>query len=210
MNGLLTDEARRRLEEQERVQRDVHPLDWQDDFGPLTCAQFEKLVAHEREIDAARADPVREHEVCLRLGYRDVFHFQKVRTTFLKYFGKSTGGDTLRSFVWDEALLAAATSALDLAEESRRAKAAVAANPSLIAPEDGVTIEACGWVYGWANGGRPFEDALAMTGLDGGTWERAFRGWEQRIRADGTGTLKALFSEAYHAGANGSRFVPRR
>ena len=204
MNGVLTGEARSRLEEQERAQADVHPLDWQDDFGPLTCAQFDQLVAHEREIDAARADPVREQDACQRLGYRDAFHFRRVRTTFLKYFGKSTGGDTLRSFVWDDALLAAATSALDLAEGARRARAAVAADPPLIAPEAGVAIEPCGWVYGWASGGRPFEEALAVTGLDGGTWERAYRGWEQRIRADSTGTLKALFSEAYHVGYSGS------
>jgi hypothetical protein len=96
-------------------------------------------------------------------------------------------------------ILPARERALAGPEESERANADVAVNPALTAPEAGVPIETCGWVYGWANGGRPFEEALAATGLDAGTWERAYRGWEQRIRADGTGTLKALFSELRQA-----------
>jgi hypothetical protein len=206
MNPFLTGEARRSMAEHERAREDVHPLDWQDDLGPLSLAQFVEVVAHEQAIEAAGGDPAQEHELCTRLGYRDVFHFRRVRTTFLKYCGKSTGGDTLRGFVWDSARLAAANSTLELAEGARRARAAVAANPAMIAPEAGVPIEACGWVYGWAEGGRPFEQALAATGLDAGTWERAYHGWAQRIGRDGTGTLKALFSEAYHAGSAGTPY----
>jgi hypothetical protein len=74
----------------------------------------------------------------------------------------------------------------------------------MISPEAGVAIEVCGWVYGWLGGGRPLEQALATAQLDAGTWERALRGWQDRIRADTTGSLKALFSEGYHAGSSGA------
>jgi hypothetical protein len=183
---------------------DVHPLDWHDDFGPLEYTQFNEFVMHTRAIEQTGGDAAMGHALYVQLGYQDAAHFQRVWATFLKYWGKSTGGDTLRSFVWDDAALAAAMSALELREGVSRAKAAIEANPALVAPEAGVPIEACGWVRGWATGGRSFEEALAHTGLDAATWERAHQGWEQRVRADATGTLKALFSGAYHAGYGGS------
>lgn len=192
-------------QQQERERGNVHPLDWQDEFGPLAYTQLEALVAHERAIAALRAHPAKESELCRRLGYRDGAHFERVRMTFLKYWGN--GRDTLLTFAWDEASMAVATSAVERAESVERAKAAIAAEPSLAAPEAGLTVEQCGWLYGWTQSGLPAGRGFAAMRCDVATWERAYRGFESRIRADASGTLKALFSAAYHAGASGTPYV---
>jgi len=209
MNQILTGETRMRVVEQELARADVHPLDWQDDFGPFKFSQFNEFMAHLRVIDAAGGEPAREHELCVQLGYRDTVHFRRVQTTFLKYFGKSSGGDTLRSFVWDDAMSRMEITALEQREREQNARAALAADPALAAPEEGLTIRQYGWIVAQLAGRRALPQVLGEIGLDAGNWERVNAAWRRRIMADATGALKVLCTEAFTA-AQASTMFPAR
>src|ERR1700721_2261860 len=87
-------EAKRAFEQQEKNRAEVHPLDWQDDFGPLKYSELTRCVMHMQAIDRER-DLEAQHALCLKYGYADIFHFGRVQRTFLKYWGDPSGEENV-------------------------------------------------------------------------------------------------------------------
>jgi hypothetical protein len=203
MHQFPTGEARRQAEDQDHAREEVHPLDWQDDFGPLTYTQFNEFVTHLQEIERASEDPAKEHASCVQFGYRDVSHFRRVRATFLKYWGKPDGHVELRYFAWKEPEFSQALMATMQAQGARAIDGALAQNPALAAPEEGLTLEQygalCSKIAGRHVEIQELQQLLAAVGLDVPKWERVNKAWVARMTNDATGTLTMLFTRAFTA-----------
>lgn len=212
MTPFLTGEARRQAEEQDHAREEVHPLDWQDEFGPLKYTQFTEFVMHIQAIERASEDPAKEHSLCAQFGYQDVSQFRRVRVTFLKYWGKPDGARSLSCFVWKEPEFSQALMASMQIERELEAKAALAGNPALAAPEEGLAMEQYGSVCAQIGGRQvqvpELQRILARVGLDVPKWERVNKAWVARMTNDATGTLHMLFTRAYTAGSAASAAPP--
>jgi hypothetical protein len=212
MTPHLTGEAREQAKKQDYARAEVHPLDWQDDFGPLKYTQFTEFVTHMQAIERASEDAAKEHALCVEFGYRDISHFRRVRTTFVKYWGKQDGARTLATFVWKEPEFSQALMGSMRIESEQGARAALARNPALAAPEEGLTMEQYGWVCSRLSGRQvdvaDLQSILAQVGLDVPKWERVNKAWVARMTADATGTLHMLFTQAYTAGGASSGTPP--
>ncbi len=212
MTPFLTGEAREQARKQDRVRAEVHPLDWQDDFGPLKYTQFTEFVSHMQAIDRASEDPAKEHALCVEFGYRDISHFRRVCKTFVKYWGKQDGARTLATFVWKEPEFSQALMGAMQLDRARTAQTALSTNAALAAPEEGLSMEQYGWVCAQIAGRqvevRELQRILAQVGLDVPKWERVTNAWVARMTADATGTLHMLFTQAYTAGSASSAPAP--
>jgi hypothetical protein len=202
-------EAKRAAEDAEKKRREVHPLDWKDDFGPLHYKELSKFVHHMQQIERLENDPQKQHAVCLKLGYRDAVHFRDVQTTFLKYWGDPNGYQELRWFIWDPGLLSQATMDAMQMEREEAAKDALASNPALLAPEEGVSLEQYAWVCANVAGRNvempELQQLLARVQMDIPKWERVNKAWATRMGADGTHTITMAFTKAY-SGAGAGQF----
>jgi hypothetical protein len=193
--------AAEEAEKAEKERAEVHPLDWQDEWGPLTYKDFSRFVHHMQQIERAAEDPAKQQALCAKHGYRDVTHFGRVRTTFLKYWGEANSHAELRWFIWDQGMLSQAAMESMQIEREDAAREAIAKNPQLLAPEEGVTIEQYAWVC--ANvAGRNIDmpqlaQLLAQVQMDIPKWERVNKAWVARMGADPTGTITMAFTKGY-------------
>jgi hypothetical protein len=209
MEPFLTGAARTQAQERDLAREEVHPLDWQDDFGPLKYTQLADFVAHMQAIERAGEDPAREHELCIQFGYQDISHFRRVRATFLKYWGDPNDHHELRYFAWKEPEFSQALMVSMQAQGARDAEAALARDPALAAPEEGLSLERYGWVCAQVAGRQvampELQRILAAVGLDVPTWERVNKAWAARMSRDASGTLTTLFTKAFQAGSAGGQ-----
>lgn len=183
--------------------QDVHPLDWQDDFGPCRYTELAKFVSHMQRIEREQ-DPQRQYALCRELGYADEPHFQRVRATFLKYWGDPNDGDTLREFVWKEPEFSQALMDGTNVEREEQLRRAMAQNPGLLAPQENLSLEAYAGICARIAGRTDVDAAemqriLAPFSIDLPAWQRINQGWVARMRGDGTGTIAAAYSKAFMA-----------
>lgn len=187
--------------------QEVHPLDWRDDFGPLQYTQFTEFVRHLQAIERASEDVSEEHRLCVQYGYRDIVHFRRVRATFLKYWGEAGDSPTLDEFVWKEPEFSNALMLGMQLDSQDRVRGALASNPNLTAPEEGLTLEQyagiCARVAGTQISPAEMQQLLAPYSLDVPKWERVNRRWVARMQEDASGTITTMFTQAYTAAGAG-------
>ncbi len=162
---------------------------------------------HMQHIERAGEDHEKEHALCLKYGYADIFHFGRVQRTFLKYWGDANGSDELRQFIWKEPEFSQALmGSMQLAQEEE-ARAALAQNPALLAPEEGVPIETyaaiCATVAGRNVEVAELQQILARASMDIPKWQRVNGAWAARMGADATHTVTMAFTKAYTAAGAG-------
>jgi hypothetical protein len=83
---------------------------------------------------------------------------------------------------------------------------AVAANPALTAPIEGVTIEQYAQISAAAAANQSpgaFQQVLAQHGLDQARWDRVQAGWTERMRTDHTYALTTIYGRAFGAAGQG-------
>ena len=200
-------EAKRAFERQEAEREEVHPLDWVDDFGPLKYTELTKFVLHMQRIERARDDAAEEHALAVAAGYTDASHFRRVRATFRKYWGAPNGSDVLREFGWKEPEFSQAIMGSMQLEREESAEAALAKNPALLAPEEGLSLESyaalCAQIAGRQVAVGELQQLLARVSLDIPKWERVNKAWVARMGNDPTGTVTMAFTKAYTAAGAG-------
>lgn len=94
------------------------------------------------------------------------------------------------------------------AQHNASVNAAVAANPALMAPIEGVTIEQyAGLCASAAQNQAPgaFEHLLAQHGMDRAKYDRVAAGWNARMRDDTTFALTTIYGRAF-GGAGAGQF----
>lgn len=83
---------------------------------------------------------------------------------------------------------------------------AVAANPALTAPIEGVTIEQYAQVCAAAAANQApgaFQQVLAQHGMDQAKYDRVAAGWQQRMRDDHTYALTTIYGRAFGGAGQG-------
>jgi hypothetical protein len=84
--------------------------------------------------------------------------------------------------------------------QQQNAQRAVATNPQLVAPQEGVTIEqyaAISAQQGSLPNPQALDQLLAQHGMDRAKWDRVANAWQARMRDDTTFTLMTIYGQAF-------------
>lgn len=95
-----------------------------------------------------------------------------------------------------------------MASQQASVDQALAANPALVAPIEGVTIEQYAAVCAQAARNlspSDYEQMLAHYGMDRAKYDRVAAGWNARMRDDGTHALSSIYGRAF-GGAGAGQF----
>lgn len=186
------------------------PIDsWQDVWGPLggkgedTLATFcyHEAVFGEEEMNGA--DEV--EEAVKKLGYEHVGQYFAVRLTVLKHWGTRHGPD-LGDLAADNQEYISATMKGQRMKLDGEMEGAVEADPALVAPIEGVTIEVYAEISAKQATGLPQEEflkVLAAHGMDLAKWETVAAGWTDRMSKDTTHSLTQIYSKAFQGAGQG-------
>ena len=178
---------------------------WQDEWGPLRKEQLEEFFFHHFELEGAYNDPPKKAQLLQKFGYRDEPHFKRVERTFLKYYGDGSSTDTLETYVWGgkatQAMMAAR-----MRQQMEKQQATAAANPQLLAPIEGVTVETYANLSAQQAKGLTqdqFAALLAQNGLDQAKFARVSQGWIDRMSKDTTATVATIYGKAFSSAGQG-------
>jgi hypothetical protein len=194
------------------VDMDVPRAAWRDYWGPLAAIahdqKLEEFVFHEHVFDFMRGtgDPLGAEQKLLSFGYASVGELYKVRATVLKHWAQATGpnvGDCVAGTtqVYTNAIMRAHQRRLEGERQSF-----VAGNAALMAPIDGVSLEQYAQISARAAQGMSqseLQGVLAGYGLDYAAWDRASRGWMDRMSKDTTGTIAQRYGQAFMTNGQG-------
>jgi hypothetical protein len=102
--------------------------------------------------------------------------------------------------------MAAAAMQNAMAQNHAKMQASVAANPQLVAPIEGVTIEQYAQICAGAAANQApgaFEQLLAQHGMDRAKYDRVAAGWNGRMRDDSTFSLSQIYGKAFGGAGTG-------
>ena len=168
---------------------------WVDDFGPMRPDQIEEFAYQMTDVEQLSQNPRKRHEYVTAHGYRDVVHFERVRMTFLKHWGRAMG-PTLREFLWDGSRAIPAMLKASERREREKMSAVVAGNDDLLAPIEGISLDDYAKACLAASRGT-FAQVIAELGMDAAKFERVSNAWNAKMASDATGTLARLYGEAF-------------
>jgi len=187
----------------DRTNLEVPPQAWQDDWGPLgskTPDTLATFIFHEQTFDMTRSgDPLAAEQKLLEFGYRSVGHFFKVRATILKHYG-TQHGPTLQESVFDSQEYMNAGMKAAQMQHQQTMNATLAANPELMSPVEGCTVETYAEIAAKVASGLPQDQLLpllASKGLDMPMWQRVNATWTDRMSKDTTATIATIYGKAF-------------
>jgi len=179
--------------------------EWPDDWGPLHAhnQDLNEFAYHQQSIENENGGGQDQNHlpgICQRLGYTDVGQWFRVRQTFLKYYGAGDKSDIdglyfESSNEFNAAMIAAAGRA-----NQDRMAATAAANPQLLEPVEGVTVEVyaqCAAQAAQGLGQAEFQALLGQYGMDQAKWDRVQAGWGQKMQNDTTATIATIYGKAF-------------
>ena len=178
---------------------------WQDDWGPLRKEQFEEFFFHHFEIEDAHNDPPKKAQLLQKFGYRDEAHFKRVERTFLKYYGDGSPNDTLETYYWGSKATQGMMAGR-MRQQQEKQKAQLAANPEMMAPIEGVTVETYAQMSAQQAKGLSqdqFVALLAQNGMDQAKFARISTGWIERMSKDTTATVATVYGKAFSSAGQG-------
>lgn len=186
-----------------RVDHDIPREQWQDEWGPISGLsghpQLVEFLAHEQVFNMAHSGDALEAEKKIQgFGYQDVGHFYKVRATIMKYHA-SPSGPQLGECVFGSQEYINAMMEAGARQQTLEREANMAANPELLAPIEGITIEQyAGIAARLATLSEPDANALlAENGLDRPAFDRVQAGWLDRMQKDETHMLTQVYGAAF-------------
>lgn len=193
----------------ERIDTDIPRAQWVDEWGPLNPQSptvLEDFIYHEKYFDHTRSgDPLGAEQKIKGFGYQSVGHFFYVRCTILKYFATPSGPNLCDAVFQSQEYMNAGMKAFARMREDEQ-QAAVGANPELLAPVEGVTLDIYANLNARCAQGMQQQEllqALAQHGLDMGAWERASAVWVDRMSKDTSGTIANVYSKAFMTSGQG-------
>lgn len=187
-----------------RIDRDVPREKWQDVWGPLASLpedkRLEEHLLHSRFFDELhQGQPLEAEKKLLELGYKSVGEYYRVQATLYKHYGTPHGpnvGDCIvDSQEFQSTMLRATRRWQDMKQQ-----AVVNANPELLAPVDGVTVEMYAQIAARIAQQISQPDLLkllASMSLDMSHWDKANKVWTDRMSKDTTATIATLYGKAF-------------
>ena len=194
----------------DRVNTDVPRASWKDVWGPLAKIpqdkRLEEFCMHQRVFDMARqGDPLEAEKKLLGYGYECVGQYFHVNATILKHFATPHGPNVGDAVIDSQQYMNAVMRADARIRDADQAKAA-AANPELLAPVEGVTVELYAQIAARIAQGMQQPELmklLAQHKLDYPTWDRAQKVWNDRMSKDTTFTITNIYSKAFMTSGQG-------
>jgi hypothetical protein len=180
-----------------------HPSQWVDEWGPVQPQDFDTFWYHKTEFDMLHGSDADEAERKLQsFGYRDVGHHFQVEKTFLKYFGQphSPGDTNLDDFMWDQGRVSQAAIAGSMRFHQAQQQQAMAANPELLAPVEGIDLDTYATVAARSAAGMPQDELTAFLGqhgMDMAKWQRVNAAWTDKMSKDTSGAIAMAYSKAF-------------
>jgi hypothetical protein len=191
-----------------RVDLEVARDSWDDVWGPLDGPDDESLARffmHETTFQMeAQSDPMEGEAKLQAFGYDDVGHYFKVRATILKHFGTADGPNIEDCVMDSQQVMSAMMKGQQMMHRANMQQTAEA-DPALVAPIEGITIEKYAAMSANAAGKSQEEWAavLASEGLDLAKWEAVSEGWNNRMQNDDTHTLVTLYGQGFQSAGAG-------
>ena len=199
--ALIRDEDDDELLWVSEINLEVPPEQYADDWGPLAGPDdLDKFLFHETTINMAMSGDADEAErKSQEFGYAHMGQFFRVRGTMLKHKG-TRGGSTLDEFVFDsEDVMRAAMGGAHL-RQAHESEAALAANPELLAPVDGVDLDTYAKLAASSAQGLSqdqFNAMLAEHSLDPAKWQAINAVWTDRMSKDTSHTITTAYGKAF-------------
>lgn len=193
-----------------RQDRDVPRASWKDVWGPLANVpqdkRLEEWCVHSREFDELhQGQPLEAEKKLLELGYKSVGEYYRVEATVLKYFA-TPHGPNLGDCVIDSQEYMSAMMRADARRRDQKQAGFAQANPELLAPVEGVTVELYAQIAARIAQQISQPDLmklLAANNLDFPTWERASKVWNDRMSKDTTATIAGIYGKAFMQSGQG-------
>ncbi len=180
---------------------------WTDDWGPIPPGDYDTFCDHWcDQQDAESLDVDHFDEVLAKLGYPNVGSWHRAYWTAVKHFGRSPGPDAqLCSYDINDMTMNGLMPAR-MRQQARKAQANAAADSSLLAPIEGVTVEvyaACAAAAAQGLSQDQFTLLLAENGLDQVKWERVNAEWTDRMSNDTTMSIMQIYGNAFQNAGKG-------
>jgi hypothetical protein len=178
---------------------------WKDEWGPLQKDQINEFFFHHFEVEDAHNDPAKKAQLFQQFHYRDEAHFKQVERTFLKYWGEGSPNDTLETYYWGDKSMNAMMAGR-MRQQAEKQKATAAANPEMMAPIEGVTLETYAQMSAQQAKGLSqdqFVALLAQNGMDQAKFSRVSTGWIERMSKDTTATVATVYGKAFSSAGQG-------
>jgi hypothetical protein len=176
-----------------------------DDWGPLSKEQAEERAYQDFTYEEAYHEPAKKAQLVRQWGYRDEQHFERVKWTFLKYYGQGDADDEYSSWTWGDQWTQAMLNAR-MRQQQEKMQATAAADPELLAPVEGVTVEQYAAISASQAKGltqQQFFEVLAQHNLDAGKWDRVSKGWLAKMSRDTTATIATIYGKAFSGAGQG-------
>ncbi len=183
----------------------VPPAYWQDHTGPLRLDQGEDFYMHMMDMDQSAHDPMERRQKRDGYGYRDWVDWHRVRMTFIKHHGAGDPNGPLAHWTIEGQRSMQLMMNASMRLQQKKAQDTAAANPELLAPVEGVTIEQYAEISAKAarsSGASDLAQMLAGYGLDMAKYDRVQKGWTAKMSTDTTGTIAMVFSKAFTSGGS--------
>lgn len=190
---------------------EMHPSQWADEWGPVQPRDIDTFWHHKTEFEMLLAgEPEQAAAKVQSFGYRDVGHFYQVEITFRKHHGvpHSPGDDTLDMLMWDPALASKAAMAGAMRYHQDQQAQAMAANPELMAPVEGIDLDTYAKVAAASASGLAQDQLHALLGqhgMDMAKWQRVNGAWTDRMSKDTSGAIAMAYSKAF-AGSGAGQY----
>lgn len=192
-----------------RHNEDVPFEQWQDVWGPLGGHSQEALETfcwHMYEFDMLHeGDPHAAEAKLQELGWAHVGEYFAGRITIGKYWGTRHGENVGDVSLQSQEFTSAALKGNRMYQDAQMA-GNLQANPALVEPIEGITIEVYGQIGAQQAQGLDqagFQALLGQYGMDQAMWERVQAGWLNRMSKDTDGTLAQIYSKAFQTSGQG-------
>lgn len=195
----------------DQVNKEIPREAWADEWGPtgagptdealVSFLMHELVFSMEMQSDAASAE-----QKLVAFGYRDAGHFYKVRATMMKHFADFHGPQLEDCVFQSQRVMSASMKAHQLMHQTNM-QSTMQADPALIAPVEGVTMEQYAQIQAQAASLSQEQLAalLAQHGMDLAKWSRVSNEWNDRMSKDTTHTLMTIYGQAF-TGAGAGQF----
>jgi hypothetical protein len=187
--------------------QDASRAGWKDEWGALTPGDLATFADHFMDVtDCEGTDPPALPALVQRLGYRDVGQWRRAMWTAIKHFGTDDGSGELSAGQLGEEFLKECARARGR-QHQRKVAATAAANPELLEPVDGITVEVyaqCAAAAATGLDAQQFAALLAKHGMDAVKWDAVNKTWVDRMSKDTTATIATIYGKAFGAAGQGT------
>jgi hypothetical protein len=187
-----------------RINTDVPREKWVDVWGPLAKVpenqRIEEFCFHSRFFDELhQGQPLDAEKKLIELGYKSVGEYYRVMHTLYKYKATPHGPNVGDCVVDSQEYQSAMLKATRRWQDSKQA-AVLNANPEMMAPVDGVTVEMYAKIAASIAQQISQPDLmklLASMNLDLAHWDKANKVWTDRMSKDTTGSIATVYGKAF-------------